>query len=166
MQFEDRSADSANPELFCAFVEHTPAAVAMLDRNLCYLLTSRRWLTDYDLENQDIVGRSYYDVFLLFQSQEIRNQGEGEREKFAPDVRGHELAALSPHHCLIPDCLNRWQDIYTLCLSGEPQQGDSDYFIKPDGSLQRVKWQIQPWRTSSGEIGGVIMLTEFLECPS
>jgi PAS domain S-box-containing protein len=166
MQFEDRSADSANPELFCAFVEHTPAAVAMLDRNLCYLLTSRRWLTDYDLENQDIVGRSYYDVFLLFQSQEIRNLGEGEREKFAPDVRGHELAALSPHHCLIPDCLNRWQDIYTLCLSGEPQQGDSDYFIKPDGSLQRVKWQIQPWRISSGEIGGVIMLTEFLECPS
>ncbi|HAX85695.1 MAG TPA: hypothetical protein DCY91_05340, partial [Cyanobacteria bacterium UBA11370] len=62
-----------------------------------------------------------------------------------------------------PHPLKRWQDIYASCLGGETQRGDSDYFIRPDGSRQWVKWEIHPWRTSTGEIGGVIMFTEFLE---
>lgn len=50
-------------DLLKSFVEHTPAAVAMLDKNLRYLTVSRRWLQDYRLGNQDLIGKHHYDVF-------------------------------------------------------------------------------------------------------
>jgi PAS domain S-box-containing protein len=45
------------------FVEHAPAAVAMLDRELRYLVASKRWLQDYRLTDRDIIGKCHYDVF-------------------------------------------------------------------------------------------------------
>ncbi len=50
-------------DLLKSFVEHTPAAVAMLDKDLRYVAVSRRWLQDYRLGDQDLIGRHHYDVF-------------------------------------------------------------------------------------------------------
>jgi len=44
-------------------VENTPAAVAMFDTDMRYILASQRWLQDYRLEGRDIIGMSHYDVF-------------------------------------------------------------------------------------------------------
>lgn len=46
-----------------AFVENAPAAVAMLDREFCYVAASKRWLEEYKIPEQDIIGRSHYDIF-------------------------------------------------------------------------------------------------------
>lgn len=35
----------------------------MLDRQMRYLAVSQRWLTDYGVENQPVIGRCHYDIF-------------------------------------------------------------------------------------------------------
>ena len=63
---ESKKAERAlrqSEERMRLFVENTPAAVAMLDKNLRYMIVSKRWLTDYNLGDQEIIGRNHSDIF-------------------------------------------------------------------------------------------------------
>lgn len=58
-----QAASQEREEILRLFVEHSPAAIGMLDTEMRYVVASRRWLTDYHLGDQDIIGRSHYDIF-------------------------------------------------------------------------------------------------------
>lgn len=45
------------------FVKHSPAAIAMFDSNMRYVIASNRYLTDYNIPDQNIIGKSHYEVF-------------------------------------------------------------------------------------------------------
>ncbi len=44
-------------------IEHTNGAVAVHDRNMRYIYVSQRYLDDYKVKENDIIGRHHYDVF-------------------------------------------------------------------------------------------------------
>jgi len=60
-QAEKRLAE--REEQMSLYAQHSPAAVAMFDRQMTYLVASRRWAEFYQLEDQPIIGRSHYDIF-------------------------------------------------------------------------------------------------------
>jgi PAS domain S-box-containing protein len=104
------------------FIEHAPTALAMFDREMRYCAVSHRWIHDYHLGGQDIIGRSHYEIF--------------------------------------PELPQRWRVAHHRGLSGEVVRADDDYFVRIDGSIQWARWEVQPWFTAEGTIGGIIIFTE------
>ena len=45
------------------FIEYSPAAIAMFDRDMNYLAASRRYKKDLNLKPHDLTGKNHYDIF-------------------------------------------------------------------------------------------------------
>ena len=60
---EQTSNLQRNQQLLKLFIEHSPAAIAMLDHDMKYIVASKRYTADYGLAEQDLTGRNHYDIF-------------------------------------------------------------------------------------------------------
>ncbi|MEA5569067.1 PAS domain S-box protein [Anabaena sp. UHCC 0399] len=71
------------------FIEYTPAAIAVFDREMRYLQASRRWREDYGLGNEDIIGRSHSEIcpeMAVFWGEIHQRCLHGKIEKCAEDA--------------------------------------------------------------------------------
>jgi PAS domain S-box-containing protein len=106
------------------FVEYAPAAIAMFDKQMNYMAVSWRFLEDYGLTGQNVIGRSHYEIF--------------------------------------PEIGQDWKNVHQRCLSGAIEKAEEDTFPRADGRFDYVRWEIHPWRESSGEIGGIFLFSEVI----
>lgn len=65
----DISEFVARENILELYTQNTPAAVAMLDKDMRYLAWSKRWLQDYGLNDIDLLGRCHYDVFSTIEEE-------------------------------------------------------------------------------------------------
>lgn len=50
--------------------------------------------------------------------------------------------------------------IHRECLSGIPRSSEEDRFERADGSVQYLRWAIEPWRDADGKVAGILLSTE------
>jgi PAS domain S-box-containing protein len=64
------------------------------------------------------------------------------------------------HYELYPDCPQRWKEMHRRGFDGETLRAEEDRWDRDDGTVTWVRWEIRPWRTSSGTIGGILIFAE------
>ena len=66
------------------------------------------------------------------------------------------------HYELFPDLHANWRRLFERALEGETGRIDEDFFQRPDGSSDWVRWEVRPWREADGEIGGILLSQEII----
>ena len=64
------------------------------------------------------------------------------------------------HYDIFPEIPERWKEAHRRARAGEVVQAEDDSFLRADGSLQRLRWEIHPWHEPSGGVGGIVVFTE------
>jgi PAS domain S-box-containing protein len=63
------------------------------------------------------------------------------------------------HYELFPDMPQRWKEMHCRGLNGETLREDEDRWDREDGT-RWIRWEIRPWRTPSGIVGGILIFAE------
>jgi PAS domain S-box-containing protein len=64
------------------------------------------------------------------------------------------------HYDVFPGIPERWREAHRAGLSGESRSSEADQVIWPDKREQWFRWQLHPWYTQEGAIGGIIIFSE------
>ncbi|MBV8680687.1 MAG: EAL domain-containing protein [Aquitalea sp.] len=70
------------------------------------------------------------------------------------DLLGHS------HYEIFPEIPEHWKSIHQQALAGETIQANEDVFLRADGKLQWLRWEVRPWRTQDGGVGGIVIFSE------
>ena len=64
------------------------------------------------------------------------------------------------HYEIFPELPAQWLSVHRRALGGETIKNDEDRFERSDGSVLFLRWDVRPWLTGAGAIGGIIIFTE------
>src|SRR6476660_8157335 len=75
------------------------------------------------------------------------------------NLKGQKIIGIS-HYDLFPEIGDDWKAIHADCLKGKAQKNSQDKFVRLNGEIQWLSWDIRPWKDDSGTICGMVMYSE------
>jgi len=75
------------------------------------------------------------------------------------NLGGRDLKGLS-HYLVFPEISDEWKRVHRRGLAGEVVREDNYRFVRRDGSVQWLKWEVRPWYVAAGDVGGILIFTE------
>ena len=63
------------------------------------------------------------------------------------------------HYEIFPDLPEGWKQIHRRCLEGETLGAEEDRWDR-EGGTTWLRWEIRPWRTPTGTVGGILIFSE------
>jgi two-component system, cell cycle sensor histidine kinase and response regulator CckA len=73
---------------------------------------------------------------------------------------GSECVLGQSHYELFPECPERWRVAHRRGLAGEIVRVEEDVWRPADGSEIWLRYEVRPWRSANGDIGGIIIFIE------
>jgi len=64
------------------------------------------------------------------------------------------------HYDVFPEIPQHWRDVHQRCLHGAVESSAGERFVRSDGTVDWVRWEVQPWYDTPEKIGGIILFTE------
>lgn len=64
------------------------------------------------------------------------------------------------HYEIFPEIGDEWKGHHQACLKGHIQKTDEEKFVRKDGSVQWLAYEVRPWYQGEDSIGGIIMYTK------
>lgn len=66
------------------------------------------------------------------------------------------------HYEIFPDIPDRWKGVHQRCLAGATETSSGDEFPRADGTIDYLKWEVNPWYKEGHSIGGILMYGEII----
>ena len=63
------------------------------------------------------------------------------------------------HYEVFPDIPPRWKEMHQRGLAGETLRAEEDGWDRQGGTTW-VRWEIRPWKTATGNVGGILIFAE------
>lgn len=64
------------------------------------------------------------------------------------------------HYDVFPEIGEDWKAVHRRALAGETVRVEQDRFVRADGTVQWLRWEVRPWTFESGVIGGIVVVSE------
>lgn len=74
-------------------------------------------------------------------------------------IEGRNVVGLS-HYEVFPEISEDWRRLHRRGLTGETLRSAGERFVRADGRVQWIRWEIRPWYQPGGAIGGIAIFSE------
>ncbi|MEZ5336087.1 MAG: PAS domain S-box protein [Methanolobus sp.] len=64
------------------------------------------------------------------------------------------------HYDIFPEISDEWKNIHQRGMKGEVIRNSEDRFEREDGKVYWLRWDVRPWKTVTGNIGGIVIFSE------